>query len=118
MSIAIQMPSIDPKKAILVVLTVLIIVVAFILGRNSKKAIIITTKTDTSKQDKRIDSLFTNNRLLKIENIKLLTVIDSLNVKRSNNNKKVKSDVGKIKVFTYTSRNRWNDSTLRAAGLK
>ena len=118
MAIAIQLPSIDPKKAILAIIIALLFLVVFILGRNSKADPIQILPTDVSKYERKqsLDSVIVRD--LRIANIKLSTINDSLKVKMSNNHKKVNSDVGKIKTFTYTSRNRWNDSTLRAAGLK
>ena len=118
MAIAIQMPSIDPKKIIIAIIIVLLFLIMFMLGRNSKKDPVQILPTNVSKYERKIDSLLGDGRKLKIEQIRLLTEIDSLKSIKVINHKKVKSDVQKIKNFTYTSRHRFNDSTLRANGLK
>lgn len=118
MALAISFPPIDPKRVIIGILILLLFVVAFILGRNSKPDFAPPIQTDISKWVKKNDSLFTENKNLKEINKGLFISLDSLKAKKITNKIKTKSDVAKIKNFTYTSRHRFNDSTMVANGLK
>ena len=95
-----------------------LLVIVFFLGRHSKSDPVLIPEVDISKYTRKNDSL---EKVIKSyrDSVKWAYVaIDSLSKKKVINNKKVKNDKDVIIKFTPTSRHRWNDSVLRAEGLK
>lgn len=102
----------------LIFLFLLILVCVFFIGRLSNKTRGSIQSVDTSSFERKNDSLL--KLIDKIhDSVRVAYIkIDSLSEKRKVNNKKTKENVDKIKKFTPTTRSLWNDSVLRANGLK
>lgn len=110
----------NKKTIIVIALAVLFLVIfAFISGRISKKQEVQYVETNTDKQIRISDSLKREIRLRNDSVFILKHTVDSLKLLRLiDNNIKVKNAVKTIKGFTFTTRRRWDDSVLRANGLK
>ena len=106
------------KNIVLIILFIILICLAFIIGRQSKKDPVIIPQPDISGFVRAIDSLTILSKKRKdsieIEHKRF----DSLSSSIKNNHKNVNNEKVKIKNFTPDDRIRWNDSVLRANGLK
>lgn len=107
------------KDISLGILIIAIMVCIFMMGRQSvvqQQAIL--AGPDNSNLYKTIDSLKSVNKKIE-DSIKVCySKIDSLSKLKVINKKKVEHGIIEIKRFTPDARIRWNDSVLRANGLK
>lgn len=106
------------KDLVLVGLFFLIAVITFFLGRNSYPRHEEIKLPDNKQHEKSIDSLVSLNRDLKITNNRLFETLDSLKSVKVINNKKYIKATNEVKNFTPTTRHNFNDSVLRANGIK
>jgi len=98
---------------------ILVIMIAvFLMGRNSRKPEIIIEKPDVSKFEKKIDSILQINKCYQDSINHAYASIVEIARRKDDNIRRLKNELDEIKKFTPTSRNRWNDSVRRAAGLK
>ena len=102
----------------LMFLCLAIVVLAFMAGTHMKPDSVLVPEVDTSKYDRKNDSLEKVIASCRDSVKTAYSLIDSLSKKKVINNKKVKNDKDVIIKFTPTSRHRWNDSVLSAEGLK
>lgn len=107
----------DSNLELYIIFAVLIIVV-FFLGRESKFNPEEIEQTDTSAQQRIIDSLTKADQVHK-DSVRLLNFkFDSVKTSRKFNHKKTNHEVIKIKNASIPVIDRWNDSVLSANGLK
>lgn len=106
------------KNYIIYFCGLVIICSVFLMGRLSKKDKVEIVKPDMSKYVKAIDSLTNVNKFYKDSILVFKNNIDSLQKLRKRNNDNRNSGIEEIKNFTPDARYKWNDSVLRANGLK
>lgn len=106
------------KNIAITILIISLIALAFIMGRQSKPEPVIIPQPDISGFVRIIDSLTILSKKRKDSIDFEHKRFDSLSLVMTENHKKVNNEKIKIKNFTPDDRIRWNDSVLRANGLK
>ncbi len=101
-----------------VIVVVGLMLAVFFLGRNSHKPADEIKLPDVSKYQKSIDSADIEIAKLKSINKRMFISFDSLKQVKINNVKKVNHGIKEVNNFTPTTRQLWNDSVLKSAGLK
>lgn len=75
-------------------------------------------EVDTMKYVYAIDTLMKDREIYEIRIKQLEEVLDSLSEKKKVNHSNLNHNTNVIKKFTNTARHRWNDSVLRAEGIR
>lgn len=104
--------------AILIVLVICLLPVGIAIGRMSKETVVITPPYNTTAADLSRDSLIKLKEDADKEITRLHKENDSLKGLKVINHINVNYHVGKIKIFTPSSRRRWADSVFRAEGIR
>ena len=106
------------RTIIVISIGALLAVCMFLLGRNSVTVPDEVKPTDVSNYLKTIDSLKVDKKLLRDSMTKELINIQKLKTNFSDNNKKTRDEFKKVDKFTPTIFNSFDDSLLRAEGLR